>query len=374
MKKLTLALTSALMLPLILIAMGTATAFAQGDAKAKADQVLKQARAAIGSESKLKALQTLSASGTVRSTFGQFQSENTLEIEMMMPDKIKKTTDGQRGTNILALNGSTIWQDNIAPVGGGGFGGPGGPGGGGTRVNIGGPGGPGGMGANSPMAIYRQQQNRREMLQLMIGLVLAAPESAQIQYTYLAEAPGPEGSKLDVIEGKGAENFTVRLYIDQQSHQLIGMSYKGKSMAQAFRRGGQGGPGGPAPAGQGGQTNRPPQATTPPTAGGQGQPQGQGQRQGEQAQGQRQQRPQQTPEEMEKRMKEMADAFEKSPDVDFRWAISDYKNVGGLNLPHRLTKSEAGTPNEEWEISKYKVNPKLAADKFEKKEKEKAAN
>ena len=81
-----------------------------------------------------------------------------------------------------------------------------------------------------------------------------------------------------------------------------------------------------------------------------------------------------SPEEMEKRMKEMADAFEKSPDVDFRWALSEYKNVGGLNLPHRLTKSEAGTPNEEWEISKYKINPKLTADKFEKKEKEKAAN
>ena len=81
-----------------------------------------------------------------------------------------------------------------------------------------------------------------------------------------------------------------------------------------------------------------------------------------------------TPEEMEKRMKEIAEAFEKSPDVDFRWAFADYKSVGGLNLPHRLTKIEAGTPNEEWEISKYKVNPKLTADKFEKKEKEKASN
>ena len=68
-------------------------------------------------------------------------------------------------------------------------------------------------------------------------------------------------------------------------------------------------------------------------------------------------------------MKEMMEAFEKSPDVDYRWAFSDYKGVGGLNLPHRLTKIEAGTPNEEWEISKYKVNPKLAADRFEKKEK-----
>jgi len=369
MKKLSLAL--------MLVLTMTASAFAQAaDAKAKADEILKQARAAIGSESKLKSLQTLSASGTARTTFGQFQMENTLEIEMMMPDKIKKTTDGQRGTNITALNGATLWQDNIAPVGGGGFGGPGG-GGGNRQVVIGGAGGPGGpgrMGANSPMAVYRQQVNRREMLQIMIGLLLAAPESAQIQYTYLAEAPGPEGSKLDVIEGKGTENFTVRLYLDQQSHQLVGLSYKGKSMTQAFggRRGGPGAPGagpgapGAAPGGQPGgqgagqQGNRP---TQPAQAGGaQGQGQGQGQR------------PQMSPEEMEKRMKEAMEAFEKSPDVDFRWAFAEYKNVNGLNLPHRLTKIEAGTPNEEWEISKYKINPKLTADKFEKKEKEKAAN
>lgn len=354
MKKLRLALT-----PIVLLVFA-ASAFAQAaDAKAKAEQVLKQARAAIGSESKLKGLQSLSASGTSRQTFGQFQMENTIEIEMLLPDKIKRTTDGQRGTNILALNGTTIWRDNIAPVGGAGFGGPGG----GGRGGQGGPGGPGGMGANSPMAAYQQLQNRRELLQLMLGMVLTAPESAQIQYTYLAEAPGPEGSKLDVIEGKGAENFTVRIYLDQQSHQLVGLSYKGKSMAQAFggRRGGPGGPGGQPgqPGGQGArQGDRPPQ--NPPAAGGQGQGQGQGQR------------PQMTPEEREKRAKEMAEAFEKSPDVDFRWAFSDYKSVGGLNLPHRITKSEAGTPNEELEISKYKINPKLTADKFEKKEK--AAN
>jgi len=360
MKKLTLAM--------MLIFSLAASAFAQSpDAKAKAEQILKQARAAIGSESKLKALQALSASGTVRNTFGQFQTESTLELEMMLPDKIKKTTDGQRGTNIAALNGATFWRDNIPPVGGGGFGGPGGGGGGNRQIVVGGPGGAGGagrMGANSPMGAYIQQQGRRELLQVMLGLVLTAPESAQLQYTYLAEAPGPDGTKLDVIEAKGTENFTVRLYLDQQSHQLVGMIYKGKSLAQGFRRGGgPGGPGAPPPPGGqagaqgGGQGNRPAQAGQAGQAGA-----GQGQR------------VQLSPEEMEKRNKEMAEAFEKSPDVDFRWAFAEYKSVGGLNLPHRITKFEAGTANEEWEISKYKVNPKLTTDKFEKKEKEKAAN
>ena len=81
-----------------------------------------------------------------------------------------------------------------------------------------------------------------------------------------------------------------------------------------------------------------------------------------------------TPEEIERIMKEMQDRLEKAPEVDFRWAFADYKSVNGLNLPHRITKMEGTTPNEEWEISKIKVNPKLSADKFVKKEKPPAGN
>jgi hypothetical protein len=39
-----------------------------------------------------------------------------------------------------------------------------------------------------------------------------------------------------------------------------------------------------------------------------------------------------------------------------------------------MTKIEGGTPNEEWEISKIKVSPKLSPDKFVKKEKSPAGN
>jgi len=73
-------------------------------------------------------------------------------------------------------------------------------------------------------------------------------------------------------------------------------------------------------------------------------------------------------------MKEAQERFEKAPEVDYRWAFSDYKSVGGLNLPHRMTKLEGGAPNEEWEISKIKVNPKLSPDKFVKKEKSPSGN
>jgi hypothetical protein len=316
-------------------------AFAQGaDAKAKADEVLKKARAAIGDESKLKGLQSLSATGTVRQSFGERQMESEVEIEMMMPDKIKRTTNSSFATIIQALNGEQMWNDFVPNVAMGG--------GGGMRVmGMGGPGGGpgGGQGANSAMSQYFQLQQRREMIQIMLAWLLVTPPSSQMQYVYIGEAP----------DGKSADGSGVRLYFTQEDHKLIGLSYKAKTRSRNFGARPAGGPGGQAgqPA-QGGQ--RPPQQGQ--AAGGQGQQQGQ--------------RPEVTPEERERRMKEAMDAFEKSPEVDFRWALSEYKSVGGINLPHRLTKFEGQNANEEWEISKFKVNPKLTADKFVKKEKEKA--
>jgi hypothetical protein len=218
-----------------------------------------------------------------------------------------------------------------------------------------------------------QFQQRRELYQIMLGWLLTTPAPAQVEFAFIGEAPGPEGSKLNVIDGKGANGFTVLLYFDQQSNQLVGLSYKAKPMGRGFGRGGPGGPGGPGGRGPGGPGGGPGGQQPQGAPGGQpgqgaqpGQPAGQG--------GQPGQRPELTPEERERRQKEALERFQKIPDVDYRWAFSDYKSVGGLNLPHRMTKFEGGAPNEEWEISKIKVNPKLSPDKFVKKEKSPSGN
>jgi hypothetical protein len=374
MRKQVLAIIAAVTIPALALAQAP-------DAKAKAEQILKQARAAVGDEKKLKELQGLSITGTARSGAGERQMESDLEIEVLMPDKVKKTTNGQFGTLITTLNGDQFWNDFIPGVGMGGVGGmvfmrggPGGPGG------PGGAGGQGGMfGPNSPMASYFQLQQRREFYQIMLGWLLTAPTSAQVEFAFVGEAPGPEDSKLNVLDGKGANGFTVRLYFDQQTNQLIGLSYKAKQMMRGFGRRGPGGPGGPG--GQGGGQAAPAGPGGPGGPGGQGGQRPQGAQAGQPGQpgqpgqgGQPGQRPEPTPEERERFMKEIQDRFEKAPEVDYRWAFGDYKSVGGLNLPHRMTKIEGGTPNEEWEISKIKVNPKLSPDKFVKKEKSPAGN
>lgn len=337
----------------LLSALGV-SAFAQAaDGKAKAEQIIKQARAAIGDESKFKNLQSVTATGTSRQTMGERQMESEIQLDMMLPDKVMRTSNAMFGTTVNTLNGDAMWTDFTPAVGMGGGGGfrmmgPGGPGG-----------GPGGGGADSPMAKYLQQGQRRDLLLFMVAMFLTAPPSAKLEYSYLGEAPGPEGTKLDAINAKDANGFNVVLYFDQQAHQLIGIKYKAKQLRMGGGGRGPGGPGG----GQGGQGQGQRQGGGQPGQGG-----GQGNAQGGQP-GQGGQRPEMTPEERERRMKEMMDNFEKAPEVDYSWSFSDYKSVGGFNLPHRLTRSQGGTPNEEWEISKYKINPKLTADKFVKKEK-----
>src|SRR5215475_7302552 len=326
MRKQLLAMIVAIIIPALALAQAP-------DAKAKAEQILKQARAAIGDEKKLKELQGLSITGTARTGAGDRQMESDLEIEVLMPDKVKKTTTNQFMTMINALNGDQIWNDFIPGIGGGvgGFGdrrggGPGGPGG---------TGGPGGMfGPNSPMGSYIQLQQRREMYQIMLGWLLTAPVSAQVEFAFVGEAPGPEGSKLNVLDGKGANGFTVRLYFDQQTNQLIGLSYKVKQMGRGMGFRGPGAPGG----GQGGQRPQGAQAGQPGPGAqpGQGGQPGQGAQPGQGRQpgqgGQPGQRPELTPEERERFMKEVQERFEKAPEVDFRWAFGDYKSAGGLNF------------------------------------------
>lgn len=341
-------LTIAMMLVLAL----AAAALAQGaDAQAKAEQILKQARAAIGDEAKIKNLQSLTATGTARQTMGERQMESELQIDLLMPDKIMLTNTSQFMTRVSTLNGDKMWNEFIPGMG---------MGGGGNVMRMGGPGGPGGQAmADSPMGKYMQMNQRREILLVLIGWFLNAPASAQLQYAFAGEAPGPEGTKLNAISVKGPDDFSAMLYLDQQSNRLVGIKYKAKQMRRMFGGGrGQGGPGGPG--GQGGAAGagggqRPPQAGAPNAQGGE--------------QDQRAQRPEMTPEERERRVKEAQENFAKAPEVTYSWTFADYKNVGGLNLPHRLTKSEGDTPNEEWEISKIKINTKLTPDKFEKKEK-----
>ncbi len=69
-------------------------------------------------------------------------------------------------------------------------------------------------------------------------------------------------------------------------------------------------------------------------------------------------------EEAEKKLREESPAM--PAEVDFFIRLTDHKKVDGVMLPHKLTFLTESEVSEEFEISKYQVNPQFKADKFEK--------
>ena len=353
-----------------------APAFAQGDAKAV--DIIKKARAVIGKEDKIKGLQNIVAEGTQKVTRGNFNQENQLEITMALPDKIYRATTsqgfgggGNPTTDVAVLNGSATWTDRIGGGGGGGFGGPGGAGPGGAAGAGGRGGGPGGF-----MSPELQERTRRnDLARVMIGWLLMAPAGLNAEYTFIGEAKAPDGT-ADVIGVKTADGIVAKLYIDQQSHRLLMLSYKDKDLRSIM--GGGRAPGGQA-GGQGAQAGGQRAQGGQAGQGGQGGQAGQGGGQrgpGGLSREEFDKLPQAEKDKLqaeqlarnEARMVEMKAAYEKAPEVDIQWSFTDYKEINGLNLPHVLTKATGGTPTEEWIISKFKFNEKkVTADKFEKK-------
>ncbi len=69
-------------------------------------------------------------------------------------------------------------------------------------------------------------------------------------------------------------------------------------------------------------------------------------------------------EEADRRM--TAEHTEKPETAEFFIRLSDYKKVSGVLLPHKLTYLTENEVSEEFQISKYQLNPQFKSDKFQK--------
>ena len=102
---------------------GDATQGAAQDVAAKAQQLLTQARAALGGD-KLKSLTSLSASGSIRRKIGQMEMSGELQLDMLLPDKVMRVEvtnlmGAAELTRMEVLNGTNVWTDQQTSGGGG---------------------------------------------------------------------------------------------------------------------------------------------------------------------------------------------------------------------------------------------------------------
>lgn len=301
--------------------------------------ILAETRKALGGEDKISAMKGLTAEGPFRRSMGGREMEGTLALTIVRPDKMRRVEDISMGGMVggpsiertSVLNGNTAWDDTANRGGMGG----------GMRIMVrGGPGdgGPGRGPGLTPEQLNEAQVRRMtvQMQRYLAALVADGPET----WVDAGIAEAPEG-KADILEAKDGTGRTLRLFIDQATHRPLMVQYQDpKPMVMM---GGPGGRGGRGPGGPGG-------AGAPGARGGGGGQDG---------------RPQMTPEEMEKRMEEMRNRPVQMG--NYAMHLADYKTVDGILLPHQIDLSVDGEASEEWTVEKYKVNPNVKADVWEKK-------
>ena len=274
------------------------------DASARARTLINQARAKMGGDK----LNSLSVTCNYRRTLGGREMSGEVNYDLILPDKMMKTETmnpmpGLELTRIETINGDDVWEDQQQHGGGGGM----------IMFRR----GPGGPVADPKKAHAAMQQGiRSDFARFSIGWLLISPASFPVEFSFAGEAESPDG-KADVLEVKGPEGFAARLFLDQETHLPLMLSYQGRKpriVTQTIEAG--------AP---------------------------------------------RNPEEMEKRMKEMEVEAARQPEVEFRIYFSDYREVNGVSFPHKITRSIADEVNEELEIKSVKINPQLKPEKFVKK-------
>jgi hypothetical protein len=311
------------------------------DAQDRVAGIIAEARKALGGD-KVTSLKGLTAEGPFRRSMGGRDMEGTLIVTLGRPDKMHRLEEMQMGGMVggptiertMVLNGTTAWEDTQNR---------GGMGGGMRIVMQTGPGpgaGPGGQMTEEQINEARVRRMRVQMNRLNAALFA----DAGTQWVDAGVAESPEG-KADILEAKEETGRTLRLFIDQATHLPLMVQYQDpKPMVMINGRRGPGGPGGP---GAGGPPPPPPPGGAP-AAGGPPAPPAAPMSQ----------------DEVQKRVEEMR----RTPPQMGTYALhlSDFKKVDGVMLPHKIETSLDGEPNEEWTIEKFKVNPQIKADTWEK--------
>lgn len=301
------------LLPCLCLLLFTSSALAGGQraGDSQAREILKQAREAVGGEQRLQKIEGLHINGQYRRVFGERQLAGDREISIVLPNKYLVEDSMNPGglstamINTRALNGDHAWSGTSG-------------GGGGMIIRMGGPGGQ--QASPEQMEQMLRRIYQAEFARYVLAMTLAPPASLAVEYKYAGESD-VDGEQADVLAVTGPDQFSVRLFFDKKSHLPLLLSYRGpKPRVITLSR----------PAGSSAK----------------------------------QEDLRKSAKEAQKKMQ--AEGAAAPEEVDFYIRLSDHKKVDGLMLPFKLTFLTESEVAEEFEISKYQLNPQFKADKFEK--------
>jgi hypothetical protein len=330
---------------LVPLALATVIAFAQPVAfiaqeAGKAAEILAAARKAIG-DRKLDALKTFSVQSALQRNVQTMQLNSDVEILLDLPDKYLRSEASVGGPGMVIGGGGVSGFNGDRPLQKMNSGGM--PGGGGMVIRMGGTTGfsSGNGEKQTPeqleeMSKAMVKSSQTEASRLMLGWFAMAHPSINAQYTYAGEAESPDG-KAYVIDVKSADSFAARLFIDEQTHLPLMVTYKAaqpRMMTQSVNGGGRQ----VTPMGGGGGH------TVTMTA-------GMSDDEKKKAQA-----------EMEKQIQEI----QRQPPVmvDYTVFFDEWRDADGVKFPFKMRRAMGSETTEEWTVSKIKVNPKIDAKRF----------
>lgn len=296
---------------------------AQAPDAAKGTALLADARKAIGGDERLRAVKRIQASGMFRRSIGANTLEGDMEVLLELPDRLRRNEStgfagGPQTERTEVLNGAEVWDETNGDArafftggrDGRGFGGGrrfGDAGGGGDQAGA----GASGRGQIDPERLKEAQRRVRQQDLARYTLVWLLSTEAPV--TWVGTAQAPEGT-ADVLELTPEGGVATRLFLDSNTHMPLMLTWAGAAPRLQFTRRGGGGdqPGAGDPqARRGGQQGQVAQAT-------------------------------------------------------IEMHFSDYKAVGGIKLPHLITRGLNGQTNEEWEVKSYRINPNFKSNTFAK--------
>jgi hypothetical protein len=330
---------------LVPLALAAVIAFAQPVAfiaqeVGKAAEILAAARKAIG-DKKLDSLKTFSVQSALQRNVQTMQMSSDVEILLELPDKYLRTEVSSGGGMIMAAGGTTgfngdrpLQKLNAGAMAGGGM-----PGGG-MVIRMGGPAGiPSGDGEKptpeqlAEMSKSMVRGSQTEASRLMLGWFAMAHPAVNAQYTFAGEAESPDG-KAYVIDVKNADNFTARLFIDEQTHLPLMVTYKAPQ---------------PRMMTSGGGTRQVTPAGSSPNSVTMTSSMSEEDRKKAQAEIDRQIR------DIQRQPPAMA---------DYTVFFEDWRDGDGVKFPFKMRRAMGSETTEEWTVSKVKVNPKIDPKRF----------
>lgn len=145
-----------------------------------------------------------------------------------------------------------------------------------------------------------------DLARTSLMLLLTAPASRAIDVAFAGEAESPDG-KADMLDVSGAGSPLARLFLDKSTHRPLMVTYRGPAPRVMTRV----------------QRGAPPEGAASAPAG-----------------------------------------PPPAPIADITVFLEDYKQVEGIWMPHRLSRSIDGKPSDEWIFKTIKLNPSFKADAF----------